>query len=88
MGQALRAGRPQLICPLLGDQFDNAERLVRLGVGRRLDHKRFTAARAASALTDLLADPIALDRAPCFGLQVAAEDGAAFVAARLARMLG
>jgi len=88
VGQALRAGRPQLICPLFGDQFDNAERLVRLGVGRRLDHKRFTAARAAAALAELLADPIALDRAPRIGVQVAAEDGAAFVADKLARMLG
>jgi UDP:flavonoid glycosyltransferase YjiC (YdhE family) len=32
--QALRAGRPQLAVPYGFDQFDNAERLVRLRVAR------------------------------------------------------
>ena len=87
VGQALRAGRPQLICPLFGDQYDNAERLVRLGVGRRLDHKRFTAARASVALAELLGDAMAIERCARLGVQVAAENGAAVVAERIARML-
>lgn len=87
VGQALRAGRPQLVCPLLGDQPDNAERLARLGVARRLDHKRFTAARAAAALAELLGDPEVVDRAARLGVEVAAEDGAGVVAARIAQML-
>jgi rhamnosyltransferase subunit B len=32
--QALAAGVPQLVCPFAHDQFDNAARLKRLGVGR------------------------------------------------------
>jgi len=32
--QALAAGVPQLLCPFAHDQFDNAARLKRLGVGR------------------------------------------------------
>ncbi|HEY5413156.1 MAG TPA: glycosyltransferase [Caulobacteraceae bacterium] len=87
VGQALRAGRPQLVCPLLGDQMDNAERLVRLGVARRLDHKRFTAARAEAALAELLGDEAVGDRAARLGVQVAAEDGAGFVADRIVRIV-
>lgn len=86
VGQALRAGRPQLVCPMLGDQLDNAERLVRLGVARRLNHKRFTAPRAATALTQLLSDG-AGGRAARLGVQVAAEDGASVAADRVAQMM-
>ena len=35
-GQALRAGKPQLVTPFCNDQFDIAERLSRLGVARTL----------------------------------------------------
>lgn len=38
--QGLRAGLPQLLAPLFFDQFDNAARLERLGVGRRLTDAR------------------------------------------------
>lgn len=34
--QAMRAGLPQLLSPVFFDQFDNAARLEKLGVGRRL----------------------------------------------------
>jgi UDP:flavonoid glycosyltransferase YjiC (YdhE family) len=87
VGQALRAGRPQLVCPLFGDQLDNAERLVRLGVARRLDHRRFEPGRAATLLQALLGDPAVRARAERLGVQVAAEDGAGFVADRIVRML-
>ncbi len=87
VGQALRAGRPQLVCPLLGDQLDNAERLVRLGVARRLDYRRFTASRAAAALAGLLDDAAVADRAAGIGAQVTREDGGAVVADRIERML-
>lgn len=33
MGQALRSGKPQLIVPFMGDQFDHAKRLETLGAG-------------------------------------------------------
>lgn len=32
-GQALRSGRPQMVVPFMGDQFDHARRLERLGLG-------------------------------------------------------
>jgi len=87
VGQALRAGKPQLICPRLGDQFDNAERLVRLGVARRLDHRKFTARRAEAALAQLLSDEGAAERAERACKQVATEDGAAYVARRIGELL-
>lgn len=32
-GQALRSGKPQLVVPFMGDQFDQASRIERIGVG-------------------------------------------------------
>jgi rhamnosyltransferase subunit B len=74
--QAMRAGKPQLVCPAIGDQVDNAERLTHLGIGKRLDLKRYTAARAAKALKGLIVENgrpavIAAQLAP----RVAGEDG-------------
>ncbi len=37
MSLALAAGIPQIVLPIAHDQFDNAERLVRMGCGIRLD---------------------------------------------------
>jgi len=52
--QGLAAGIPQLVMPLAFDQPDNALRLTRLGVGRFITPRRFTAPRVAPALGDLL----------------------------------
>jgi UDP:flavonoid glycosyltransferase YjiC (YdhE family) len=38
--QALRSGRPEVIIPFAFDQFDNAERVVRLGCGVELSTRR------------------------------------------------
>ena len=37
--QALRSGKPQVIIPFAFDQFDNAERVVRLGCGIELSKR-------------------------------------------------
>jgi rhamnosyltransferase subunit B len=63
MAQALAAGIPQLVTPLAHDQFDNANRVVRMGVGDRLDPRRFTPGRAARVLDRLLKDEDVLARA-------------------------
>ncbi|AJP71604.1 glycosyltransferase [Sphingomonas hengshuiensis] len=89
VGQALRGGAPQLVVPFWGDQFDNAERLVRLGVARRLDHRRYSAARPEQALGALLAPGADYRaRAAAAGAEVRAEDGAAATARRIAALLG
>ncbi len=88
VGQAMRAGKPQLVCPIFADQADNAKRLVRLGIGTRLDHRRFTAPTAASALGNLLADSAIASRATSISTGVATENGAQYVADEIAAMLG
>jgi UDP:flavonoid glycosyltransferase YjiC (YdhE family) len=40
--QALRSGRPQVIVPFAFDQFDNAERVERLGCGVALSRRKAT----------------------------------------------
>jgi len=54
--QALAAGVPQLIMPMGFDQFDNAARVERLGVGRSLPPRRFRTMEVAGTLRDLLDD--------------------------------
>lgn len=55
--EALRAGTPQLVVPLAHDQFDNAARVVALGVGASLPAQRVDAARLARSLDGLLRTP-------------------------------
>jgi len=73
--QGLRAGVPQLVVPFLGDQPDNAARLVRLGLARSLSQPRYAAPRAAHALRALLTDPEYALHARRAAAVVAAEDG-------------
>lgn len=41
IAQAFRAGVPQIICPIAFDQFVNADRVVALGCGTRIDRADF-----------------------------------------------
>jgi UDP:flavonoid glycosyltransferase YjiC (YdhE family) len=52
--QAIVASLPQIVMPLAHDQFDNADRVVRLGVGSQLAVNRFSGARLAQHLDALL----------------------------------
>ncbi|CUH40030.1 undecaprenyldiphospho-muramoylpentapeptide beta-N-acetylglucosaminyltransferase [Jannaschia seosinensis] len=79
--EAVRAGRPQLVCPVGGDQPDNAARLVLLKVAATIPVRRFTAERGMAALRILL-DQFDYAHAAEVAEQVGEEDGAA-VAARL-----
>ena len=85
--QALRAGKPQLVVPHLGDQFDNAARVVRLGCGATLGRKRYQAGRVAAVLGAMLADPTVAETATRLGLMASREDGAAEAAARIIALL-
>jgi UDP:flavonoid glycosyltransferase YjiC (YdhE family) len=46
----------QLVMPMAHDQFDNADRVQRLGVGDWLPRQRFKKANVADKLRHLLAD--------------------------------
>lgn len=86
-GQALRSGKPQLVIPVFGDQPDNAGRLTRLGVARRLPYGRFSLERAVAELEALLADQTYASRARELGAIVAREDGAAKAVEKIAALL-
>jgi UDP:flavonoid glycosyltransferase YjiC (YdhE family) len=87
-GQALRAGKPQLVTPLSADQPDNAERLRRLGVARVLSGGAVTAAALARELAPLLGEGAYAARAREVAAQVAREDGAGVAAGRIGELLG
>lgn len=56
LAQAVKAGIPHLVVPSAHDQFDNAWRIERLGLGRSLPRTRYRALRAASEMRAVLAD--------------------------------
>ncbi|WP_155913700.1 glycosyltransferase [Asticcacaulis sp. AC466] len=74
--QALRAGRPQLVTPVFGDQFDNARRVTLLGTGLRLDFDDFTVERAVMRLRQVLYSDKIAAAAQAVAPLIAAEDGA------------
>ncbi len=82
-GQALRAGRPQLVTPYLGEQHDNALRLQRLGVARVLPGKNVTAAALLGELATLREDAAYSTRVAAAAAEVAREDGATVAARRI-----
>ena len=84
-GQAMRAGRPELVAPHAHDQPDNAYRVKNLGIARVLYPTRYTASRVADELKTLLSEKRYIERADMVGRQVRAETGAeSAVAAMLA----
>ena len=87
-GQALRAGKPQLIVPHMGDQWDNGHRVKRMGVGKVLRARRFTALRAARRIAALL-DPKRpyIREAARTGTIIIKEDGAENAALAIEKLL-
>lgn len=86
-GQALRAGRPQLVVPHMADQYDNAQRIARLGVGQRIAAQKFTAERVVPILSALLADGPCRAEATRIGGLIAAENGAEAAANAIEQVL-
>ncbi len=76
-GQALRAGRPQIVVPHFGDQFDNAARLQAAGIGMTVKRGAFEASHAARALSQALASSAMQQAARDAAARIAHEEGAA-----------
>jgi len=81
--EALRWGRPQVVCPVFGDQPFWGRRIRALGVGPApLPQKRLTAAALAAALS-AVQDPAMVARSEALGAALRAEPGATAAAGLL-----
>jgi UDP:flavonoid glycosyltransferase YjiC (YdhE family) len=74
-GQALRAGKPTLVIPFGGDQYDNGARIERSGAGLTIMRKQYTARRVAARLNQLFENSSYRQRATDLARRVQAEDG-------------
>lgn len=75
LSQGLAGGVPQIVMPMGFDQFDNAARIARLGVGAALARKAFRGPALASLLGRLLADQAVTDRCRAVASRFAGIDG-------------
>jgi MGT family glycosyltransferase len=73
--EGLLAGVPMIAVPQAVDQFMNADRLVELGVARRLDTADATADALRVALLDLVGDPEVSRRSGVLQAEALAEGG-------------
>lgn len=62
LAQGFAAGVPQVVMPMGFDQFDNAARLERLGVGRSIPRRSFRGPRLAGVLRGLIDDRLVAER--------------------------
>jgi UDP:flavonoid glycosyltransferase YjiC (YdhE family) len=82
-GQALRAGRPTVVIPHAHDQWDNAARVLRLGVSRTLPRSRVTARSLARVLAGVAESAPMADTARDLARRMEGEDGARAAAAHV-----
>ncbi|WP_354644209.1 macrolide family glycosyltransferase [Kitasatospora camelliae] len=73
--EGLSCGLPMIAVPQAADQFANADRLVELGVGRRLDTEQATAEELRKALLELTADPAVAPRLAAIRRELREEGG-------------
>ncbi len=86
-GQAMRSGKPMLVVPFGHDQFDNGERVRRLGAAEVVYRPRYNPQRAEAALRRLTGDPSFSRAAALVGEKVAAENGCVVAADALEAQL-
>lgn len=86
--QAILAGKPQLIVPqMVGDQWDNGSRVLRVGAGRMIGARRYRLGRVAKLLEELLSDAQFGERAAALAALVKLNNGADAAAEEIAKML-
>ncbi len=86
--EGLYSGVPMIAVPQGAEQFLNADRLVELGVARRLDTADATAQALRGALAELTADPRVAARSAALRAEVRAEGGARRAADLIEERLG
>lgn len=75
LAQAMAAGIPQLIRPMIGDQFDNAQRITGLGIAKEVLPKDYTPGNAAKALSELVDNPVYKQNALRYAALLEKENG-------------
>lgn len=85
--QALRSGRPQLVVPHLGDQYDNAARVVRLGCALTVKRAEYRAERVSALLQTLLLGEGFKRAADEVRSRIQGEDGARVAARRIVEIV-
>ena len=75
LAQAMAAGIPQLIRPMFGDQFDNAQRIMNLGIAKEVLPVDYTPYNAAKALMELVDNPIYKQNSLRFAAMLKKENG-------------
>ncbi|MBM4795276.1 glycosyl transferase [Streptomyces sioyaensis] len=86
--EGLYSGVPMIAVPQGAEQFLNADRLVELGVARRLDTADATAQALRGALAELTTDPQVAARSAALRAEVRAEGGARRAADLIEERLG
>ena len=71
---ALRAGLPHLIAPMFYDQFDNANRVVELGVGEQIAKEHYKGTLVADKIERLLTSQVVRNRCQTIASQLEGED--------------
>nr|WTB28884.1 glycosyl transferase [Streptomyces sp. NBC_00830] len=86
-GEGLLAGVPMISVPQAAEQFMNADRLVELGVARRIDTAEATAETLRAALNDLVTDAEVTRRSALLRADARAEGGTLRAADLIENML-
>ena len=84
--ECLYFGKPTVVLPVFWDQYDNAQRVDELGLGRRLDTYQCTGAELTGAIDALLSDETLGQRLAMISKRVQ-EDPGTFKAAELVERL-
>ncbi|MCB8988485.1 MAG: glycosyltransferase family 1 protein [Ardenticatenaceae bacterium] len=85
----LRAGKPSLICPFLGDQPFWGEQVHRLGAGPKpIRQKQLTVDKLAAAIADMTGNEVMRQRATAVGQALRREDSIANAAQFIAQVMG
>ncbi|MFI1973492.1 macrolide family glycosyltransferase [Streptomyces cinnamoneus] len=85
--EGLFTGVPMIAVPQGAEQFTNADRLVELGVARRVDTPEATAETLRAALSELVTDPDVARRAAALRAAARAEGGSSRAADLIEEML-
>lgn len=76
VGAAMRAGRPSLAIPHANDEYDNAERIRRLGIGSSLSPKKLSVPVLCAMIERLTTDRELAKRCKEIGEKMQTENGA------------